>query len=66
MKAQTVAAMRDAAGLRWGGADLGGDNGDLMHFDGHDMQKAGQIHWAKMQVVAAKTAETSKPKNEKK
>jgi len=30
---ELVTALRDAAGLRWGGTDLGGDNGDLMHFD---------------------------------
>src|SRR5690606_8411081 len=37
---ETVTALRDAAGLRWGGADLGGDSGDLMHFDGGTMGTA--------------------------
>jgi hypothetical protein len=41
---QMVTALRDAAGLRWGGTDFGGDlNGDLMHFDGNDTPPGKQI-----------------------
>jgi hypothetical protein len=43
LKLETVQAMRDAAGLRWGGTDLGGDSGDLMHFDGGSMDTASTL-----------------------
>lgn len=42
-KKELVCALRDAGGLRWGGADLGGDNGDLMHFDGGTMDTARRL-----------------------
>lgn len=36
---QMVVALRDAAGLRWGGTDFPGNNeGDMMHFDGYNTE----------------------------
>lgn len=32
MRANVVRALRDV-GVRWGGMDFGGENGDIMHFD---------------------------------
>lgn len=52
---ELVTALRDAAGLRWGGADLGGDNGDLMHFDGGTMDTARRLR-NKTKDVRAKAA----------
>lgn len=43
---ELITALRDAGGLRWGGADLGGDNGDLMHFDGGTMPLAQRLRKA--------------------
>jgi len=40
---ELIIALRDASGLRWGGSDLGGDNGDLMHFDGGTMELAKRL-----------------------
>jgi len=36
MEAVVIQALRDVAGLRWGGSDFGAsENGDMMHFDGY-------------------------------
>ncbi len=36
MDAVVIQALRDVAGLRWGGSDFGAsENGDMMHFDGY-------------------------------
>ncbi len=58
LKLLAVQAMRDAAGLRWGGTDLGGDSGDLMHFDGGFMNSAvtlrSKVQKARHELSAAK------------
>jgi len=56
-KKELVIALRDAGGLRWGGADLGGDNGDLMHFDGGTMDLAKRIRGKVRTVRAEATAQ---------
>ncbi len=60
LRLETVQAMRDAGGLRWGGTDLGGDSGDLMHFDGGFMPTAlslrGQVSTARGEMKKAKEA----------
>lgn len=57
---EVVQALRDAGGLRWGGTDLGGDSGDLMHFDGGFMGTAtelrGQVSMERKRQAAAKKA----------
>jgi hypothetical protein len=57
---EVVQAMRDAGGLRWGGTDLGGDSGDLMHFDGGFMSTAqnyrGEVSRERKRQAAAKAA----------
>ncbi|MCA9517454.1 MAG: hypothetical protein KC635_21080 [Myxococcales bacterium] len=61
---ETVTALRDAAGLRWGGADLGGDSGDLMHFDGGTMGTAIALRNATRKAraeAAAKKADDKAP-----
>jgi len=59
-KKELVVALRDAGGLRWGGADLGGDNGDLMHFDGGTMDLAKRIR-AKVKAVRAEVTAAAQP-----
>lgn len=48
---EMVIALRDVAGLAWGGAEIAaGENGDMMHFDcrttdfGQQMYQAGWKH----------------------
>lgn len=55
-KKELIIALRDAAGLRWGGADLGGDNGDLMHFDGGTMSTAQKLRKKTKDVRAQRAA----------
>ena len=56
---ELIGALRDAGGLRWGGADLGGDNGDLMHFDGGTLDTARRLR-NKTKDVRSKAAAAAK------
>lgn len=58
-KKELIIALRDAAGLRWGGADLGKDNGDLMHFDGGTMSTAQKLRNKTRDVRAQRAAQAS-------
>ncbi len=58
-KKELIVALRDAGGLRWGGADLGGDNGDLMHFDGGAMSTAQKLRSKTREVRVRRVAESS-------
>lgn len=58
-KKELIIALRDAAGLRWGGADLGGDNGDLMHFDGGTMSTAQKLRNKTREVRAQRAAQNT-------
>lgn len=58
-KKELIIALRDAGGLRWGGADLGRDNGDLMHFDGGTMSTAQRLRNKTKEVQAQRAAQTA-------
>lgn len=53
MREELVIALRDVAGLAWGGCDMGGDSGDMMHFDGRTIGDAEKL------VKASKKAKES-------
>ena len=67
LKVETVRALRDAGGLRWGGTDLDDASGDLMHFDGGFMPTAmglpSDVTTARAQLSKEKAAAAS-PKKE--
>jgi hypothetical protein len=50
MRQELVVALRDVGGLIWGGCDMGGDSGDMMHFDARTISEAKKL------VSAAKEA----------
>ena len=58
-KKELIIALRDAAGLRWGGTDLGQDNGDLMHFDGGTMSTAQKLRKKTKEVRAQRAAQAA-------
>jgi len=48
---EVVRAMRDAAGLRWGGSDFGAsESGDMMHFDGQTISLARRLFYEKKRL----------------
>jgi hypothetical protein len=55
-KKELIIALRDAGGLRWGGTDLGNDNGDLMHFDGGTMSTAQKLRNKTREVRQSRSA----------
>lgn len=41
---ELIVALRDIAGLAWGGCDLGNDSGDMMHWDMRSTDFGGRLH----------------------
>ncbi|MFT7578596.1 MAG: hypothetical protein ACI9MR_000254 [Myxococcota bacterium] len=54
-KKELIVALRDIAGLAWGGCDLGFDSGDMMHFDMRSTQMGSSV-----QKLARKYKKSSK------